>query len=49
MTHEDEEMQHDISKVHKQVHQILLSQRATKIEMGRLKKGMEVKMDGFEE
>ena len=33
MTHEDEEVQHDISKLQEQVHQIFLSQRATKNEM----------------
>ena len=47
MTHEDKETQHEISKLQEQVHQILLSQRATKIEMEVLKKGMEVKMDGL--
>ena len=30
MSHEDEEMQHDISKLQEQVHQISLSQRETK-------------------
>ena len=30
MTHEDEEVQHDISKLQEQVHQILILQRATK-------------------
>ena len=46
MTHEDEELQHDLSKLQEQVHQILLSQRATKNEMEVLKKGVEAKMDG---
>ena len=46
MTHEDEELQHDLSKLQEQVHQILLSQRAAKNEMEVLKKGMEAKMDG---
>ena len=47
MAHEDEERQHDISKFQEQVHQISLSQRATKIEMDVLKKSMEAKMDGL--
>ena len=47
MTHEDEEVQHDISKIQEQVHQISLSQRVTKNEMDVLKKGVEAKMDGF--
>ena len=47
MTHEDEELQHDISKLEEQVHQILFSQRAKKNEMEVLKKGVEAKMDGF--
>ena len=34
MTHEDEELQHDLSKLQEQVQQISLSQRATKNEMG---------------
>ena len=45
MTHEDEELQHDLSKLQEQVHQISLSQRAAKNEMEVLKKGVEVKMD----
>ena len=47
MTHEDEEWQHDISKLQEQVQQIFLSQRATKNEMDILKKGMETNMDGL--
>ena len=47
MTHEEEEVQHDISKLQDQVHQIFLSQRATKNEMEVLKKGVEAKMDGL--
>ena len=43
MAHEDEEMQHDISKLQEQVHQISLSQRETKNEMEFLKKGVEVR------
>ena len=48
MTHEDEEVQHDIIKLQEQVHQISLSQRATKNEIEVLKKGMEAKMDGVQ-
>ena len=47
MTHEDEELQHDLSKLQEKVHQISLSQRATKNEMEVWKKGMEAKMDGL--
>ena len=47
MTHEEGELQHDISKLWDQVQQIFLSQRATKNEMEVLKKGMEAKMDGL--
>ena len=47
MSHEDEEVQHDISKLQEQVHQISLSQRATKNEMDVLKKSMEAKMGGL--
>ena len=47
MTHEDEELQHDLSKLQEQVHQIFLSQKETKNEMEVLKKGMEAKMDGL--
>ena len=48
MTHEDEEWQQGISKLQEQVHQISLSQRATKNEMEVLNKGMETKMNGLE-
>ena len=48
MTHEDEELQHDLSKLQEKVKQISLSQRATKNEMEVLKKGVEAKMDGME-
>ena len=47
MTHEDEELQHDLSKLQQQVQQISLSQRATKNEMDVLKKSVEAKMDGL--
>ena len=48
MTHEDEELQHDLSKLQEQVHQISLSQRATKNEMDVFKKGVESNMDDME-
>ena len=48
MTHEEEEALHDISKLQEQVHQISLSQRATKNEMEVLKKCVEAKMDGVQ-
>ena len=47
MTHEDEQLQHGISKLQDQVHQIFLSQREKKNEMEALKKGVEAKMDGL--
>ena len=47
MTHEEEEAQLGISKLQEQVHQISLSQRATKNEMDVLKKSMEARMDGL--
>ena len=45
MIQEDEETQHEISKLQEQVH---LSQRETKNEMEVLKKGVETKMDGLQ-
>ena len=47
MTHEDEELQHELSKLQEKVQQISLSQRETRNEMEVLKKGMETKMDGL--
>ena len=47
MTHGDEELQHDISKLQEKVHQNSFSQRATKNEMDVLKKSVEAKMDCF--
>ena len=47
MTHEDEEWQHDISKLQEQVQQISLFQREKKIDMEVLKKGVETRMDGL--
>ena len=48
MIHEDEELQHDRSKLQEQVHQISLSQRTSKNEMEVLEKGMEANMNGIE-
>ena len=49
MTHkEEEEMQHDISKLQDQVQQFSLSQKVTKAKMDGLKKCMEGKMNGME-
>ena len=48
MALEDEEWQHDMSKLLEQVQQISLSQRATKNEMDFLKKSLEAKMNGME-
>ena len=48
MTHEDEELQHDLSKLQEQVQQISLSQRAAKNEMEVLKKDVESKIDDME-
>jgi len=44
----EEEMQHDISKLHDQVQQNSLLQKVTEAKMDGLKKGMEAKMDGVE-
>ena len=49
MTHEEEEeMQHDISKLRDQMKQNSLSQKVAEVDMDSLKKGMEAKMDGVE-
>ena len=45
---EEEEMQHDISKLRDQVQQNSLTQKVTKAKMDSLKKGVEAKMDGIE-
>ena len=51
MTHEEEEVQLDISKLQDQLQKKLLLQRVTKntmeAKMDGLKKGMEAKMDGL--
>ena len=47
MNNEDEEMQHQISKLQEKVHQSSLLQIATENEMDFLKKVVETKMDGF--
>ena len=49
MTHEEEEeMQHDISKLRDQVQQVSLAQKGTKSKMDCLKKGVEAKMNDVE-
>ena len=47
MTHEEEEVQHDISKLGYQVQQISLSQRVTKNEMEAKMDGLKKYMDGL--
>ena len=48
MTHEEEEeMQHDISKLQDQLQQVSLTQKVTKSKMDGLKKDVEAKMDGL--
>ena len=48
MTHEEEEeMQHDISKLRDKVQQISLAQKVTENKMDGLKKDVEDKMDGL--
>ena len=48
MTHEEEEeMQHDISKLQDQVQQVSLAQKVTESKMDGLKKDVEAKMDGL--
>jgi len=48
MTHEEEEeMQHDISKLRDQVQQVSLAQKGTESKMDGLKKDVEAKMDGL--
>ena len=44
---EEEEMQHDISKLRDQVQQVSLAQKATESKMDGLKKDVEAKMDGL--
>ena len=47
MTHEEEELQHDISKLWDQVQQISLSQRETKYELKGDIDGLKCDMDGL--
>lgn len=47
MTHEGEELQHDISKLRDQMQQISHSQTATKDDMDSLKEEIKGDMDGF--
>jgi len=50
MTHEEnEEMQHDISKLQDQVQQISLSQKITEAKMDGLNKGIEAKINGMKD
>ena len=44
---EEEEMQHDISKLQDQMQQNSLSQKLIEANMDDLKKGVEAKMDGL--
>ena len=49
MTHEEEEeMQHDISKLRDQVQQVSLAQKGTKSKMDCLNKGLEANMNDME-
>jgi len=49
MTHEEEEeMQHDISKLRDQVQQMSLAQKVTESKMDGLKRDVEAKMNGME-
>ena len=49
MTHEEEEeMQHDISKLRDQVQQVSLAQKGTESKMDCLKKGVEANMNDVE-
>ena len=48
MTHEEEEeMQHDISKLRDQLQQVSLAQKGTESKMDGLKKDVEANMDGL--
>ena len=49
MTHEEEELQYDISKLRYQVKQISILQRAIKDDIDGLKEHMEAKVDGLKE
>jgi len=44
---EEEEMQHDISKLRDQVQQVSLAQKAIESKMDGLRKDVEAKMDGL--
>ena len=49
MTHEEEELQYEISKLRYQVQQISILRRATEDDIDGLKAKMEVKLDGFKD
>ena len=49
MTHEEEELQYEISKLRYQVQQISILRRATKDEIDGLKEEMEAKLDGLKD
>ena len=49
MMHEEEELQHDISKLWDQVQQISLSQRETKDELKGNMDGLKADMEGLKE
>ena len=49
MTHEEEELQYEISKLRYQVQQILILRRATEDDIDGLKVEMEAKLDGLKD
>ena len=49
MTHEEEELQYDISKLRYQVQQISILRRATEDDIDGLKVEMKVKLDGLKD
>ena len=49
MTHEEEELQYEISKLRYQVQQISILRRATKDDIDGLKAEMEAKLDGLKD
>ena len=49
MTHEEEELQYEISKLRYQVNQILILQRAIKDDIDGLKAKIDAKLDGLKD
>ena len=49
MTHEEEELQYEISKLRYQVQQILILRKVTKDDIDGLKAEMEAKLDGLKD